>query len=180
VWAIVISVPITFLTAAHSLPLPVRVVTTFGVGQKFSNGRWLAVHILVADCPCSAFIANYLAGRGLHEGLDEQIWVVGGAAAWEAQLRKSGFIVEHHDAEQVAAQLGIQGGPWLRLISPEGLVAYSGGYAPRRPQSSSDVCDLTLWQSLAHGKAVKAYPAYGCAASHWLQKTIDPFGGKYR
>jgi len=106
--------------------------------------------------------------------------LIGGTAVWEAQLKKSGFEVQHHDAEQVSAQLGVQGGPWLRLISPAGVVAYSGGYAPQRPRSSTDVCDLTLWQAVSHGQTVKPYPAFGCAASRWLQQTIDPLGIKYQ
>ena len=180
VWAIAISVPLTFLAAGHILPLPVRPVRPLAVDPKSTDGRWLAEHILVAGCPCSAFVANYLAARGAQNGLDEQVWVVGGTADWEPALKKSGFTVQHHDAEQLAAQLGIQGGPWLRLISPEGVAAYSGGYAPRRPSSSSDVCDLTLWQTVSHGQTVKPYPAFGCAASRWLQQTIDPLAVKYQ
>jgi hypothetical protein len=180
VWAIAVSVPITFLAAGHSLPLPVRAVTQFATDSKSNDGHWQAVHILVADCPCSALVAKYLAGRGVHDGLVETVWLVGGTATWEVQLKKSGFTVQHHDAEEVAANLGIQGGPWLRLISPAGAVAYSGGYAPKRPQSPADVRDLALWQALANGQTVKPYPAFGCAASHWLQQTIDPLGIKYQ
>jgi len=58
-------------------------------------------------------------------------------------------------------------------------VAYSGGYAPRRPGRATEICDLALWQAVAHGQAVEPYPAYGCAASRWLRQTIDPLGIKY-
>src|ERR1700722_2207231 len=134
VWTVAVSVPITLLTAGHVLPLPEPVR---GDGQsagdlRTNHGRWQAVHILVAGCPCSEFVANYLAGRGARRELDEQVWLVGGVATWEEPLKKSGFEVQHRDAESVAAQLGIQGGPWLRLIAPAGWVAYSGGYAPQR------------------------------------------------
>jgi hypothetical protein len=144
-----------------------------------ANGSWQAVHILKADCPCSESVSKYLLKRGPQKDLNEQIWMMGENATWETSLKQSGFVVQHHDAEQVAAQLGVQGGPWLLIISPKGEVAYSGGYAPQRPGPSTVICDLALWQAVSHGHTVQAYPAYGCAASCWLRKTIDPLGMKY-
>ena len=179
VWALVVSVPITFLTALHALPLPTRPVANSAAPEASTNGHWQAVHLLVADCPCSAAVAAYLIKRGAQRDLTEQVWIVGGTATWAADLVKAGFSVEPHDAEQVAAQLGIQGGPWLRLISPAGALVYSGGYAAQRPRQSEDFNDLTLWQAAVHGQTVPPYPAFGCAASRWLRQTTDPFGNKY-
>lgn len=180
VWALTVSVPITFLMAGHLLPLPTRAVMPSTVLSGSNEGRWQAVHILVAGCPCSEFVAKYLVQRGLRQDLDEQVWVIGGPATWELPLEKAGFSVQHHEAEQVATQLGIQGGPWLRLISPAGVVAYSGGYAPQRPGRSTDICDLAVWKAVSRGQTVKAYPAFGCAASTWLQHTIDPWGLNFK
>jgi hypothetical protein len=179
VWGVAVSVPIALLNAAHLLPLPVRPIASSSAVATSTNSHWQAVHILVADCPCSGFVANYLAARGARRELEEIIWIVGGPAAWEEKLATSGFTVLHRDAEQIAAHLGIQGGPWLRLISPAGVVAYSGGYAPQRPRGSADFCDLTVWQAVARGETIKPYPAFGCAASRWLRQTIDPLGMKY-
>lgn len=179
VWATAVSVPMTFLMAGHTLPLPLVPASPGVTMAKPGDGRWQAVHILVADCPCSESVARYLAQRGPRKELNEQVWLLGGTAAWESPLEQAGFQVEHRDAEGVAAQLGIEGGPWLRLISPAGVVAYSGGYAPRRPGRATEICDLALWQAVAHGQAVEPYPAYGCAASRWLRQTIDPLGIKY-
>jgi hypothetical protein len=179
VWAVAVSVPMTFLMAGHTLPLPLVPASPGMTMTKPGDGRWQAVHILVADCPCSEYVARYLTHRGPRKDLNEQVWLLGGAAAWESPLEQAGFLVEHRDAEEVAAQLGIEGGPWLRLISPAGVVAYSGGYAPRRPGSPTEICDLALWQAVAHGQTVEPYPAYGCAASRWLRQTIDPLHIKY-
>ncbi len=182
VWFVAVSVPLTFMMAGHTLPLPTLPGSQSASSSNSTpaNGRWQAVHILVAGCPCSGSVVKYLIERGARKELNEQVWLVGGTAAeWESGLVKSGFLVEHHDAEQVALQLGIQGGPWLRLISPTGAVAYSGGYSPQRPGRSTDICDLALWHAAARGETVKPYPAFGCAASSWLRRTIDPMGIKY-
>jgi hypothetical protein len=180
IWALAVSVPITYLMAGHSLPLPVRPVAPAATAAAPGIGHWQAVHILVADCPCSASVAKYLAGRKAQPGLDEQVWIVGGTADWEKSFLDSGFTILHRDADQVAAQTGVQGGPWLRLLSPAGVVAYSGGYAPQRPGRAADIRDLAVWRAVAGGQIVPPYPAFGCAASSWLRKTIDPLRAQYR
>jgi len=179
VWAIAVSLPLTFLMASHSLPLPITIPAQIVTNTVSADTRWQAEHILVADCPCSEFVADYLIERGARPELHETVWLLGGSATWEEKIKSSGFAVQHLDAETVAAHYGIQGGPWLRLISPTGVLAYSGGYAPKRARSTTDICDLNLWHSVAQGATVTPYPAFGCASSSWLRKTLDPLGMKY-
>jgi len=186
IWAIVVAVPLSFLMASHILPLPNTPVlkrTSAYSENLFSNTstsqpRWTAVHILVADCPCSTEVASHLISRGASQEMQENVWVVGGTAPWETALMAKGFKLEHREAEEVARESGVEGGPWLQLIAPSAGVVYSGGYSEGRPRCENDFKELALFRALKHGIAVETYPAFGCAASQRLKKKMDPFGLK--
>jgi hypothetical protein len=125
-----VSVPLMFLMGSHWLPLPAT--SPMQSVAVTSNRNWQAVHILVADCPCSELVATHLATRGASSELNERVWLVGGDAPWAQTLEQCGLRVRHEDANRLAPEYGIHGGPWLQLISPAGTLAYSGGYAPQR------------------------------------------------
>lgn len=180
--------------AAHWFPLPgvVEVAARGRSGGELAAERpgaseptadvagWRAVHVLAADCGCSAQVAAYLARRGRLAGCEEEAWVVGMDPAMEALLRREQFPVRNVTEDEVFRRHGVQGGPWLLVLRPGGEVAYSGGHADRRPRDDGDMRDLEIWRKLRAGEAVEPLPAFGCAISARLRRDLDPLGLKYR
>lgn len=190
IWALFIVVFMSLLMGGHTVPLPAAgnqptlvnfKSATFSdqnaaLAPAATNAGWKIIHVLVAGCSCSSYTAASLAARKPIVAEPEFVFVLGGAAPWEFSLRQSGFIVEEKDAEQLAKDTGIQGGPWLLLISPAGKIVYSGGYAAERPRPGVALNDLAVITAAFHGEPMPAYPAYGCAATRVLQGQLDPLG----
>jgi hypothetical protein len=199
-WFLGVSVPLTYLMAAHWFPLPgaMPVSARAGVGgmaivettspegptaglpeTAAAIPGWRTVHVLAADCGCSAQVAAYLARRGRLAGCEEEAWVVGMDPAIESLLRRERFPVRNVTEDEVNRLHGIQGGPWLLILRPDGTAAYSGGHADRRPRHDGDMRDLEIWQRLRAGGIVEPLPAFGCATASRLRRELDPLGLKY-
>ena len=189
-WALAVIVPLSLLMVSHAVPLPapsrpqssvdlqsttLATLDSARAGRKVGNG-WKVVHILVAGCPCSSFTASSLATRKPSPECLETVIVVGGNSDWEQSLIQSGFEVQHKDSEQLAKDTGIEGGPWLLLISPESKIVYSGGYATQRPRPGIILEDLNILHAAFSGGTLPNYPAYGCASTPLLQGQLDPLG----
>ena len=134
------------------------------------------IHVLVAECPCSAYTAQALIRRGPLADCRETVWVVGGQSPWESELTRAGFKLQEKAAEQLAKDTGIAGGPWLLILSPAGEIVYSGGYADQRPRPGIQLQDVALLAAVRRAEKVSDLPAYGCAATAYLKGQLDPVG----
>ena len=190
VWALVVVTPLSLMMLSHMVPLrapaPPKSTAEFQsatlaalassrTNRQPGNG-WKMVHVLVSGCPCSSFTAQSLAARKPSTECQEIVLILGFVPDWESALVQSGFEVQHKDGEQLARETGIEGGPWLLLISPEGKIAYSGGYAAQRPRPGIILEDLNLMHAAVSGAIPTIYPAYGCASTPLLQGRLDPLG----
>jgi hypothetical protein len=174
VWFLAVSFVIASAMGLHSAALP----QTRAGAASFPNGSWQMVHVLLGDCGCSRIVADHLANRGPLGDANEQIWIVGDASKMRDNLIAHRFYVRSIDAADLASQYGINGGPWLLVIDPSGAIAYSGGYSPHPIQHDSDPQERQILDQIRAGQHVKAFPAFGCAASDWLRHSIDPLGIK--
>lgn len=167
------------LAGLHWVPLP-RANGAFDLSLRPGpGGQWTLTHILAVDCPCSKRVAEHLLSRRSLGQDVEQVWLLGTEPDLQRSLAARGFHVAVVDPERLAADSGIQGGPWLVIRDPAGKVAYSGGYAKQRIHVPAEARDLELLSELRQGRHPEAWPAFGCAASHSLRKKLDPLGLKY-
>jgi hypothetical protein len=85
------------------------------------EGRWVAVHVLYADCRCSLRIAEHLAHSARPEGWVEVVlWV--GEPGPAADLRTR-FDVRLTSSEELA-RLGVESAPLLPPEAPRSCRAY--------------------------------------------------------
>jgi len=185
VWGLGTSVVVASLMGSHLIPIPAgaSVATAKPFEQASgSRSRWQAVHVLSEGCPCSAAVAEYLLRRGPAADVSEQVWIAGDGNDLSNELAPRGFKIQRVTAEQLhhAHGASVLGAPWLLLFDPQGTLAYSGGYAERRPQPGVELEDLKILHQLQSGRPVAPMPAFGCAVDPDLKKTQDPLGLKYR
>jgi hypothetical protein len=190
VWALVALMPLSLMMVSHMVPLPAPErpdstanlqSATFSAlaatNQQASPGHgWKMIHVLVAGCPCSSFTAQSLAARKPSTECQETVFILGDRPDWQQTLLQSGFDVQPKDVDQLVKDTGIQGGPWLLLISPEGKIVYSGGYAAQRPRPGIILQDMNILHAALAGQRPPPYPAFGCAATPLLQGQLDPLG----
>src|ERR1700722_17988852 len=87
------------LLGRHLLPLPrpaaddalARSMAT--LREPESAGRWMTVHVLYAECPCSQRIAEHLLASDRPKDVTEHVLVVGKNAELESKLSSRGFHV---------------------------------------------------------------------------------------
>jgi hypothetical protein len=139
---------------------------------KSGTGRWQAVYILGADCPCSTRVAAHLAHSTRMVDADEQVAYVGTEPQAEAMLeqsglkqsglRQSGLRLARYSAEQAFDRFGARSAPLLLFIDPSGVIRYSGGFA-RRNDFRDGFQEARLWTELRETGSVESLPAFGCA-----------------
>ncbi|HUB25551.1 MAG TPA: hypothetical protein VL992_08975, partial [Tepidisphaeraceae bacterium] len=139
------------LAGLHLIPLPRPTRAIQSTGQTASS-VWSLTHILAVDCPCSLRIADHLLARGTIPDASEQVWILGPDADLARRLADRGFQVSTVDPDQLAAETGIQGGPWLLIRNPAGAVVYSGGYAPQPLHDPAEARDLELLAKVRQGQ----------------------------
>jgi hypothetical protein len=161
------------LLARHLLPFraPARVDRLAASLDKLrlpnEEGRWVAVHVLYADCRCSLRIADHLAHTARPDGWVEVVlWV--GEPAPAADLRTR-FDVRKTTSEELA-RLGVESAPLLVALDPEGHAHYAGGYTDRKQGPGID--DRRLLAAAQSSAFVPSFPVYGCAVSDRLRNEL--------
>jgi hypothetical protein len=183
VWLVGFVVIGAYLLAPHLLTLPVPeaddVQLQRSVAQRLPSqqGRWLVLHVLDEDCPCSLRVLDHLLGAPRPAGVAERVvWIAGAhdppRAAAIAAIRAHGFDLDVVTPDQLDARYHIQAAPILVVIDPTNTVRYVGGYTPRK--QADDVRDGAIIAAVQRGERVKPLPTFGCAVGAALRTTIDP------
>jgi hypothetical protein len=134
-----------------------------------------ALHALAWKCPCSKRVVEALLARRPVAGVRERVALIDGPEETAAALRAQGFEVDPIDAATLEARYGLTGAPVL-VVRRSGVVAYLGGYAPRR---NLPPVDAGLISSVSAGQSPSPYPLFGCAVGKALQQQLDPLNLKY-
>lgn len=130
-------------------------------------GEWQAVHVIAAGCHCSLAVADYLLTRRPLQHLNERVVIAGSDEVLRAKLAKSSFSVTTLPAGEAADRYHLRGAPWLVFVSPDGKVAYAGGYAATA-DARDGFQDARIWEQLQAGSAVRELPAFGCVTGRRL------------
>lgn len=186
-WAALVSIIGATLLNAHWVPLPLpdrdapelgtALATTLDPGER---DRWLAVHVLYTDCPCSVRIIEHLLDSERPAAAIDKVILVGDPYDFERRLRGAGFWVEAVSPEALRRRFAIEAAPLLAVLAPQtqgGHVEYLGGYTSRK--QGPDIQDVEIIERLASHDGVTEHPVYGCGVSRRLQRLLDPLGVKY-
>lgn len=181
IWAPMLLVVCAFLLSSHLLTLPSPEVedpalqaAVVKVRKQEDTGKWMAIHVLYADCKCSQGVAKYLVSSKRPEGVAEKLILVGEDAAMAEQAAAMGFEVIQTTPEGLSEDWHMQAAPLLVLVDPANQLQYLGGYTDRK--QAADIRDVAILSSLQQTKSVPALPLFGCAVSQSLQRAVDPFG----
>lgn len=168
------------LLAGHfyTLPLPERDSPRLAQGIDAPDDAWSAVHVLYAECSCSARIVEHLFASERPSGLRERLLVVGEREEWRERAVTAGLDYETTTRARLVEELGIEAAPLLVVADPSGRVRYAGGYTDRK--QGPRIRDLELIAALRDERETDAIPLYGCAVSRSLQQAFDPLGLRYR
>jgi hypothetical protein len=177
-WFVVMLAVGTTLLARHVVALPrppadqalVRAMASLRAPGDFQ--RWMAVHVLFAECRCSKRIAEHLLSSTRPSDLSERVLLVGHDPELERRLAERGLRVTVTDTTEVGARYRIPAVPLLVILSPDGDVRYSGGYTTRK--QGPDPKDLELIAYARSGRSPTALPILGCAVSDRLQSSLNP------
>lgn len=144
------------------------------------SGRWLAIHVLYADCGCSQRVLDRLEDRSVATDATERLVLVGGTpdAAYDADMTARGYTVERLSPKQLGERYGVESAPMLIVSDPVDELRYVGGYTDRK--RGPDIKDRDILEALGAGADVEELPLFGCAVSRELQGLVDPMGLKYR
>lgn len=169
-WLMAASLLGASLMALHA-PLPLT-----GPPAGAPGDRYVLLHALDMQCPCSRRVLDDLTRRGARGGVTERVLLVDGDDETASRVRSGGFLVEALDGQALAARYHIEAVPLLVILRPDGSVAYTGAHAPR-PQMPP--ADLALLEQVQSGDHPSPWPVLGCATSRELQRQRDPLGLKY-
>lgn len=173
------------LMAGHwvSLPLPDTMdpaIRSAVAARRLpmEQDRWLALHVLYSECPCSRRIFDHVLTSARPAGISERILLIGEDAEMAAQARAAGFPVEVLGQDALVARYHLTAAPALLIASPEDEIRYLGGYTLRK--QGPEIQDVSLIErAQAAGRPLAALPLFGCAVSQSLQDALDPMGIKY-
>jgi hypothetical protein len=178
-FALMVLVSATLL-GRHLLPLP-RPVADEALARSMATlrgpndaGRWMAVHVLYAECKCSQRIAEHLLASDRPKEVSEHVLLVGSDAALEARLSSRGFQVTRIEPSELSERYHIQAVPLLVVSAPDGTVRYAGGYTARK--QGPDPRDLEILADARAGRTIETIPVFGCAVSRKLQADVNPLG----
>jgi hypothetical protein len=138
------------------------------------TGRWMAVHILDAECKCSRRIAEHLLATERPADVSEHVLLVGSDADLESRLSARGFQVTRVDPTQLFSRYHVQAVPLLVVSAPDGTVRYAGGYTARK--QGPDPRDLAIVADARAGRAIEPIAVFGCAVGRQLQSAVNPLG----
>jgi hypothetical protein len=137
-------------------------------------GRWMAVHVLYADCGCSRRIVEHLLVTDRPKDVSERVLLVGTDVDLESRLTARGFPVTHVAPADLSERFGVQAVPLFVVAGPDGGVRYAGGYTARK--QGPEPRDLDILADARAGRPVDPLPVFGCAVSRQLQSTLNPLG----
>jgi hypothetical protein len=161
------------LLARHAIALPApsaspELAASMNALRRPENrGKWLAVHVLYAQCRCSQRIARHLLETARPRDWSELVLWVGDPAPPPALEQR--FDVRWIDAAQLA-RLGVESAPMLVAVGPEGQVRYAGGYTDRKQGPVID--DLPILQAARTTDRIASLPVFGCAVSDRLTRAF--------
>ena len=128
------------------------------------SGRWLAVHVLYAECRCSQRIVDHLTTTERPGGWSEIVLWVGDAAPPPELVAR--FRVRRVDEAELAGG-DIEGAPLLVAADPWGSIRYAGGYTTRKQGPAIE--DLALLTAARRTPLSSSLPVFGCAVSERLK-----------
>jgi hypothetical protein len=181
-WGVLAFAVATSLAAVHFYTLPkpeawdVALVTALGaLREKTDAKRWLAVHVLYADCRCSQRILEHLKSSTRPAAVREKLLLVGDVeqrAAASKLLGTRGFSVIGTTADALRAHFHIESAPLLLVLDPDDVVRYAGGYSARKQGIA--LLDAQIIRELVAKRRPAELPLFGCAVSKELQRVLDP------
>lgn len=181
-WAALSFVVATSLAAAHFYTLPKPDSSDISLLAAIKSlrdggdaGRWLAVHVLYAECRCSRRILEHLASSTRPVGVQEKLLLVGTpeqATAARRLVGLRGFEVVKTNPEALWARFHIQAAPLLLVADPGDVVRYAGGYSERKQGFA--LLDTEIIRELVTKRQPAELPLFGCAVSKELQGVLDP------
>jgi len=139
-----------------------------------ASGRWMAVHVLYADCPCSQRIAEHLLAGGRPGDAAERVLLIGSDAPLEARLVRAGLPVTIVTEDEAATRFHVVAAPALVVIAPDDSVRYVGGYTESK--QGPDPRDLAILAGARSGRDYAPLPVFGCAVSARLRASLNPLG----
>lgn len=181
IWAPMLLVICAFLLSSHLLTLPSPEVedpalqaAVQKVRKQEDTGKWMAVHVLYADCKCSQGVAEYLVSSERPKGVAEKLVLVGDDPELAERAAAMGFEVIQTTPDGLRENWHMEAAPLLVLVDPANQLQYLGGYTDRK--QAADIRDVAILSSLQQTKPVPALPLFGCAVSQSLQRAVDPLG----
>ncbi len=178
-WFVAMLVVGASLLARHAIALPMAPAAELDTAvatlrSEGDAGRWLAVHVLYAECRCSQRIAERLLSSIRPSDVVEQVLLVGRDEDLERRLASRGFRVFTIDEDELARRFHIQAAPLFLVAAPNGSVRYAGGYT--KTKQGLDLLDRDILAVVRAGRAVEPLPVLGCAVSRALKQDMNPLG----
>lgn len=178
-WTVAVIVLGGILTSYHqALRTPSEGI--LALASTPSTPGWRAIHVLSGNCGCSQRVMRHLMSRPKFDGFTEQLVLVddqepplAGSSELISQLEVRGFSPKRVAVRDIPPGVGLRGVPLLVIASPEGRIAYIGGYGSRGDQ------DVSIMQKVRSGATASALPIVGCAVGRSLRRSVDPFHLKY-
>lgn len=150
------------------LPSPKLATSLDALRRPAERGKWLATHVLFAECRCSQRIVDHLVASSRPNDWSELVLWVGGPAP-------SSILEQRFDVRRVSpaelASYGIESAPMLIAVDPEGHVRYAGGYTERKQGPVID--DLRILQAAQRPAFIASLPVFGCAVSDRLKRELS-------
>lgn len=185
VWAGLLLVIGGTLTAGHWVTLPTPSAADPALEAAVAAqrrpeeaGRWLALHVLYAECRCSQRIVETVLSTERPAGISERVLLIGEDPALAARIQAAGFGFEALTAEALSERYAITAAPLLVVADPSGEVRYSGGYSDRKQGPVTRDREI-IASAMGSDGVLAALPLFGCAVSQSLQEALDPLGIKY-
>jgi len=165
-------------TAPMPRPSPEQRLTRALLDLRARTKEPFLVHVIYARCSCTERLFKHLVERRALAGMDEEIVFVGEDDAKKARARAAGYRFTTVTPAELESRFGLQVAPVLFAFTPEGRLAYAGGYFDR--PAAVVALDQRIVSDVEHGVDAQPLPVYGCAVSPELQKSVDPLGIVYR
>ncbi|HMJ15092.1 MAG TPA: hypothetical protein VK524_26945 [Polyangiaceae bacterium] len=182
VWAGALFITATSLSAAHFYAQPAPDSKDAALERALDSlrstndaKRWLAVHVLYAQCRCSRRILQHLATSPRPGQVREKLLLVGWNEELAPTLRQiaaRGFEITRTTPAELRDRFHVEAAPLLLVVEPQGTVRYAGGYTERK-QGPNPLDREIITKLIAH-RAADPLPPFGCAVSKELQEILDP------
>ena len=150
------------------LPLPQKLASSLSaLRTPVERGKWLAVHVLYAECRCSQRIVRHLLSTTRPTDWRELVLWVGKGEPDPALDRH--FRVQRITSSELS-RLSIEAAPLLVVLDPGDGLRYSGGYSAQKQGPVLD--DLRIFEESVLSGALAALPILGCATSDRLRQQL--------